>query len=72
MSRQENTTSPTTTLNSEEKEEESTTEEEEEKESPKPAFLRETLSGTLKHRLQRLCSFDMTTDEYKVMKIRVR
>jgi len=44
-SRQENTTSPTTTLNSEEKEEESTTEEEEEKESPKPAFLRETLSG---------------------------
>merc|ERR1719239_861737 len=44
-SRQENTTSPTTTGNSEEKEEESTTEEEEEKESPKPAFLRETLSG---------------------------
>ena len=29
----------------EEKEEESSTEEEEEKESPKPAFLRETLSG---------------------------
>ena len=43
--RQENTTSPTATGNSEEKEEESTTEEEEEKESPKPAFLRETLSG---------------------------
>ena len=45
MPRQENTTSPTATGNSEEKEEESTTEEEEEKESPKPAFLRETLSG---------------------------
>ena len=45
LCRQENTTSPTTTGNSEEKEEESTTEEEEEKESPKPAFLRETLSG---------------------------
>ena len=29
----------------EEKEEESSSEEEEEKESPKPAFLRETLSG---------------------------
>jgi len=53
-SRQETTTSsPTGTSttggsgggNSEEKEEESTSEEEEEKESPKPAFLRETLSG---------------------------
>ena len=52
--RQETTTSsPTGTSttggsgggNSEEKEEESTSEEEEEKESPKPAFLRETLSG---------------------------
>ena len=54
MLRQETTTSsPTGTSttggsgggNSEEKEEESTSEEEEEKESPKPAFLRETLSG---------------------------
>ena len=41
-------TSPTTPLASEEKEEESSTEEEEEKESPKPAFLRETLSGTVR------------------------
>ena len=54
MLRQETTTSsPTGTSttggsgggNSEEKEEESASEEEEEKESPKPAFLRETLSG---------------------------
>ena len=60
-------TSPTTPIPSEEKEEESSTEEEEEKESPKPAFLRETLSGTVRFsdlkivRLSRISEIDLNS-----------